>query len=560
MRMVKACPRWLVACFTVLAVVFYAPVARADKPTRETLVQRARANATYWRELATVTLEIALQVPATDTGRDAVRLYIDTLTALQWDETPPVEIYDELAKAIPNLVAGYCRAEDIPKYPEPCGILTQIQLDVRRYLTLPTPSNEIDTPEKFQAFALREAESLVKLWHDVGEPLCAAKSPACSRMAVVLASAADYFKAAHQMGRAMDMRRILIDPRYGMDKTRSAQFAVCHGADDLAESLLDFEEAASWYERCAKEVSTRIYESHALRMAVNLRLLLGDEPAARRAMVALPHTSGPFGFGEIERAALSIADYDVRAEKWADAEQWLTQEKSLFDATQQLDAKLVYHATLARIALGRGRNEKAFAEYGVVRQLWKTAPPAAKTFDTKNPYFNELKEILEAVGEAEFFFAQRAEKAVDAIQFSPYRGPLVEKPVYRYIMEHRKIELTKFKAIERASEEYHRVLEIEPVAPPRWVIAAANRLGNLWAAFARDVENVPKLSGPVPGTSGVTYEERMRHMLERRRGGIGQRVYSSIAWSKLSARSISMKMLANARDRWPDMSRRARWL
>ncbi len=505
--MVHSFFRWITARFAVLVVVFCTPVARADKPKREALVERANANRTYWRELTAVTLEIALQVPATDTGRDAVRLYIDTLTALQYAENPPVEIYDQLTKAIPELVAGYCRSEELPKHPEPCGTLMLIQVDVKRYGESPTLLPEPQTPDELQAFALREAESLVKLWHDRGEPLCAAKSPSCPRMAVLLGSAVDYFRAAHQMGRAMEIRRILVDPQYGMAGTGTAQAALCDGADALFESFLDLEEAVRWYERCAREARPFLYQSTALKKVIQLRLLLGDEPAARRAMGALEHAAGAFVYGEMERTASSIAEYSVRLGNWADADQWLEQKKSMFAAATEIDVKINYHATLARIAVARGRNEKAFAEYGVVRQLWKAAPPDVKTLDVKNLYLQQMETMLDAVGEAEFYFAKRAEKAVDEVQFPAYRGPMVEKSVNRYILEHRKIEIAKLRAIEHARDAYEKVLQIEPVAPPRWAIAAAHRVGNLWAEFAKDVENIPRLSGPIAGRTGITYED-----------------------------------------------------
>jgi hypothetical protein len=114
---------------------------------------------------------------------------------------------------------------------------------------------------------------------------------------------------------------------------------------------------------------------------------------------------------------------------------------------------------------------------------------------------------LEAVGEAEFFFGQRSERAVDAIQFPRYRGPIEEKPLLQYVLVHRNLEIRKLKAIEHAVEEYENVLRIDPVAPRRWVIAAAARVGDLWATFADDIENIPKLKGPIPGRDGLTYED-----------------------------------------------------
>jgi len=39
---------------------------------------------------------------------------------------------------------------------------------------------------------------------------------------------------------------------------------------------------------------------------------------------------------------------------------------------------------------------------------------------------------------------------------------------------------TKHKAVETAEGEYKKILQIEPAPPPRWVIAAASRVGFMW--------------------------------------------------------------------------------
>lgn len=509
--MADSFPRWLPAWFAVLTIVLCAPIAQADTPTRAELADRAQ----HWDELAAITLEIALQVPGTDTGRDAVRLCLDALSHLHWKDPPPVDLYTRLAAEVPKLVAGYCELDDILINPEPCATLFRIQLDLQSQKEWGGPEASGKTPLEIQAITLREAEFIVKIWNDTGERMCAVRHPVCHQMARLLVLAANYFQAGHQVGRAMEVRHIIIDPQHGMDKTRAAPLALCQGAEALEESLFNFAEAASWYERCAQE-SFLPLAIEPWKHAVTLRLLLDDEAAAKHDMKAYERTVGPTNRNYSGRLALTIAEHALRAGRWADAETWLEQKKALFDVTQDIDVQIIFHTYQARIALEKGRTERAFAEYDVVRRSWKNTPAAVKRIEAHLDV-QSLATMLEAVGEAEFFFAKRAERAANEIQFPAYRGPIEEKPLLQYVNERRKHEIKKLKAIERAAQEYEKVLHIEPVAPPRWIIAAANRVGTLWATFADDAENIPKLTGPIPGRIGITYEE-LRKVYEGRVG------------------------------------------
>lgn len=489
-----------------LGIILLVCTAQAAPPTKPRVTKLSPEDVSRWKETAISALVIALRAPGTDIGRDAVKLYLDSLWRLGEAELWPHDLYEQLDTKIDQLVEGYCGPDDLSKYPEPCGTLISIKLDLRQVTETPML---MQTPrEDVQTIALHEAESRLKIWQDIGEKLCLAKNDACPKMAPLLESAAHYFRTARRAGRAMELRRILLDPRYGLDKTLTATGTICNGAKDLEEALLEFDEAASWYERCAREAPSYWFAARdALDRAIELRLLLDDEVAAKRDFEAYERANGGISEHITGLLALAIAEHAMQKGDWKNAEGWLERKRSLFSIAKDTDGHVLFHTYLARIAIAKNRAERAFAEYDEVRRSWQHASKEAKDIGKHGDNVKTLEAVLNAVGEAEFFFAHRTELATNAIRFPPYRGPLEEKPVLRYVIERHKLALQKLRAIERTEGAYLRVIQIEPISPPQWTIASAMQVGQLWARYADEMEDIPKLTGPIPGGHGVTYEE-----------------------------------------------------
>jgi hypothetical protein len=47
-------------------------------------------------------------------------------------------------------------------------------------------------------------------------------------------------------------------------------------------------------------------------------------------------------------------------------------------------------------------------------------------------------------------------------------------------------------ALESAEAAYRNVVEIQPTAPPRWMIDSAERVGTMWMDFVDDCQRVPR--------------------------------------------------------------------
>jgi hypothetical protein len=45
--------------------------------------------------------------------------------------------------------------------------------------------------------------------------------------------------------------------------------------------------------------------------------------------------------------------------------------------------------------------------------------------------------------------------------------------------------------IDKASAEYKKIVDLQPVPPPRWVIAAGSRVGEMWGTFVKEFRAAP---------------------------------------------------------------------
>ena len=106
------------------------------------------------------------------------------------------------------------------------------------------------------------------------------------------------------------------------------------------------------------------------------------------------------------------------------------------------------------------------------------------------------------------FFASedRKHEKVDAIPFPVYKGPGTKDDIKKYTDKTLMPWVQKKRAaIEEVDTEYQKVTELQPVPPPRWVIAAASRAGLMWGNFVDDFRKAPypkdwDKKGFVPGT------------------------------------------------------------
>jgi hypothetical protein len=169
----------------------------------------------------------------------------------------------------------------------------------------------------------------------------------------------------------------------------------------------------------------------------------------------------------------------------------------LIEKSATFDVVVQAHGLLARTNASMKRAKDARAEYAKVQKLWSD-PKAAEGKIMGLPDEDEAGKIrrlgraLTAVGEAAFFFAEEKREDVEKIKFPDYKGPGKKEDVLKHIkgpvMDWIK---KKRPAIEAAQAEYIKIVQLQPVPPPRWVIAAGSQVGGLWGNFVREFRAAP---------------------------------------------------------------------
>src|SRR5262249_5599612 len=125
------------------------------------------------------------------------------------------------------------------------------------------------------------ANDYLRIWTSYGRDACEAKAPGCARMDQVLYNAAKAFQAARLLAKAIAVRKLLVDPRYNLDKTAIAKKAVYEIGGNY-QAIAVYDEAAAWYERYAHDTPTLDKAADALQDAIVMRLGLGQEESALR--------------------------------------------------------------------------------------------------------------------------------------------------------------------------------------------------------------------------------------------------------------------------------------
>jgi len=181
----------------------------------------------------------------------------------------------------------------------------------------------------------------------------------------------------------------------------------------------------------------------------------------------------------------------------------------LIDTKATTDVRAQAHALLARAYVKSNKEAVASREYGAVTKLWAEPKAAVASIEgiageDAGAKQRRLGRALEAVGEALFFFAEQKKAKVDKVTFPEYRGQGSKEAVLKHIGTKVKEWIGKKRPlIDEASVEYKKIVDLQPVPPPRWVIAAGSRVGEMWGKFVKEFR-----AAPIPDSMKKDYEIR----------------------------------------------------
>lgn len=335
------------------------------------------------------------------------------------------------------------------------------------------------------------AEALLLRWMSGGAAACEARAAACAGMDATLARAAAAFQAAHRRSRAIEVRRLLANPTFHLDATPAGTAALLELGRDY-EAIGDYEDAAGWLERFARSSPQREEAPVSLEDAARLRLGLGQAAEARADAELFARNYGSKRAARTWLLELALAQDLLEREDFAAAKKELERRVPALDRTGPIDTRLIAHAWLGRSAARIGDAKKASSEYRAARELGSDPSALTRAAAAEGDDPRRLGRALIALGEARFFFAEPKRLEAEAIRMPAYHGPGDQKGVAIFVgTEVARWMSAKRPAIEAAEKAYLEILQIQPAPPPEWVIAAASRVGDLWADFVRDFRATP---------------------------------------------------------------------
>jgi TolA-binding protein len=501
----------------------YVKPEETDKEAMEQYIDvkyaRARTyfEAQHWEEAAIAFRDIALSYSKVDAGIFAGQLYLEAINVLGSKAEPPrPECFTDMGKDVPQFLKLYCDGKKFDDNKEQCELLTRIQFDIERL-----KAQKIVELADSQAAAgkgteaidnyRKGAESYGDLWAKYCEqPLSKGeKVKQCEKGDEILYNRARAYQAGRLLAKSISARMVLLDPKFGFAKSPLA-FKAMYEIGGNYQAIAVYDKASEWFEKYAKETSYKGETAdQAISDAVVLRLGLGMEEEAIADASNFNKYFGARKPAQAAQIAFAVAAHYGEKNAWEDVVKRLTQSIGTIDRQATLDVRVQAHGLLGRAYANTKRRPNAAGEYNKVLSAWRDPQKAVSEIqsiagDTDDARTRRIGRTLEAVGEATFFFAEEKKAKVDVVKFPEYKGKGEKEAVKKHIETKVKDWIGKKRPlIEAATAEYTKVVNLQPVPPPRWVIASGSRVGQMWGTFVKEFR-----AAPIPDSIKKDYELR----------------------------------------------------
>lgn len=494
-----------------------------DKEAQEQYIDvkyaRARTyfEAQHWEEAALGFRDIALNHSTADAGIFAAQLYLEAINVLGAKTEPPrPSCFTDMANDVPAFLELFCKDKKAEDNKDQCQLLTSIQFDVMRLKAEKTVEQADDQADAGKSMDSvdnyrKGAEAYRQLWMQYCEgPLSNKEKPAqCARADEIVYNMAKAYQAGRLLAKSISARKILLDPKYGLEKSALAQKAMYEIGQNY-QAIAVYDAASDWFERYAKDTAYKGETAdQALSDAVVLRLGLGQEDEAITDATNFNRYFGARKPAQAAQIAFAVAAHYGEKKDWDSVVKRLGAAMGIIDKQATLDVRVQAHTLLGRAYLNTKRGPNAATEYGKVVATWKDPEKAVNEIKSIKDEPEEAKtrrlgRALEAVGEALFYFAEDKKSKVDAVKFPEYKGKNDKESVLKHINVKVKEWIGKKRPlIEAASGEYKKIIDLQPVPPPRWVIAAGSQVGSMWGLFVKEFR-----AAPIPDFMKKDYELR----------------------------------------------------
>ncbi|MDW8360890.1 MAG: tetratricopeptide repeat protein [Myxococcales bacterium] len=482
-RELTATERGMLAAFQ--RYVCYVPDGE-DLPTIKYRRARIYYESNRFQEAAMLFRDIAWNHRDSELAVYAANLYLDSLNVLgTMIEPRRVECIGEMKEAIEPLFGFYCDTEEKrAQNSDLCGVLQQLRCDVLRKEAEAEQANG-----QYREAAL----TYVSIYR---------RYPECGRLDEVLYNAALNFEAARLVGRAIQVRRVLVDRFPESNLAKRAIYLL--GANYHA--LAVYGQAAEYYERFARQfpgedgsrctdeerrAQTCAIAHEALQNAVFFRIGLGEfdkaiEDAqlfARNYQRRLPR--------ETSQVVFSIGTIYRQQQNWTKLIDHYRGFLRNFARSALPHQVIRAHVEMGNAYLAlddRNRAQQAFRD---ASRAWGGAAEriAAAEGATDEQKALWLYEAKDATSEALFRLADYRYEEFRAIRFPQFRGTPSAQRIQQWSQnEFAQWVQAKQNAINTAMAEYNRIAELQI---PRWEIAAAARIGEMFRSFVDEFRDAP---------------------------------------------------------------------
>jgi len=475
-------------------------VCYVDKAEDLATIKYRRARIYYeanrFEEAAVLFRDIAFNHKDSELSEYAANLYLDCLNIMGTQlEEPRVACIQELGANIDPMAASFCGTDQLAdEHPDLCGTLSTLQCQVRR--------KEAETYERTKQFK-KAAATYVRIFRRHSE---------CGEMDEMLYNAAINFEAAHLLGRAIQVRTVLIERYPESNLSKKAVYLIGQNFQALAY----YEQAAKYYEqfarkfpgedgtKCdAKDKAAGICPNaiEGLEQATFFRIGLGDDQAAiadsdlfaKNYRRKLPRQTSQvfFSIGSIyerqNKPFQVISHYQEYLKKYGRV-----------GAPQQV---IQANTAIGRAYYSINKKNEARRYFQAAVRGWASGAPKrirAMKGASRDEKVKYMREALDGAAEAQFYLSEYKFADFQKVAFPKYRGGRSAAKVKKWSETEFKRWVKKKLGVLRAAEaDYAKVAKmtvkvdgVELQSAP-WQIAAAARTGEMYRSFVDEFRDAP---------------------------------------------------------------------
>jgi tetratricopeptide (TPR) repeat protein len=475
--------------------------------------RRARIyyEANHFEEAAVLFKDVAWNHRDSELAEYAANLYLDSLILMAEKGKPKrVGCFSTVEETLDPLEKWFCVSKtDQAEHEVLCNRTRELRCN-----TLRKKAETLQATREYKGAASAYV-GIYRRFHDNPEQ-CGGK------MDEVLWNAALNFEAARLLGRAIRVRTVLIEKFPESNLAKKAIYLV--GANYHA--LAFYERGAEYYETFAKkypgedestcskedrETNTCAIAHEALKNAVFFRLGLGQEDTALEDVRLFQRNYGPNAAKKNRRVrdaaqvSFSIGAIYERSKDWTKVvdhyKTWLRQYSRFAYPHQVIEAYVII-GNAYRNAKDSPKAEAAYT--AAVREWGKGGERRIAALDDTSKEDKERYSMMarDAVSEAKFHLAEGLYRAFQRINFPEYKGGRNLADVNRWAQRDFKRWLdSKREALQTAERSYNQIAELKV---PKWEIAAAARVGEMYSSFIdafreapvpKEIENDDELYG-----------------------------------------------------------------